>query len=81
MPNDSKWDPEEVIVLVIAATVCLSVLAAVFSPLITSRELSDAEANILGQVITGLLAIVSFRLGKQTASTPKPKLPKSNETT
>ncbi len=51
-------------VLILTVTIAIVVVTATMSPLITGQPLSDAKADMLSNLVSSLIAIVSFSLGR-----------------
>ena len=52
------------VVLIITVTVCLVVLLAMVGPMITGTPASSEGRDILGNLVSSLIAIVSFSIGR-----------------
>lgn len=56
--------PESIISLIITITICLILLVAVISPMITKTPIQDEGREVIEKTIMALIAIVSYSLGK-----------------
>jgi hypothetical protein len=66
----SQGQMRDKVILIITVTVCLVVVLAVIAPLITGNPNSDAKADMLANVVSSLIAIVSFSLGSNSSKGP-----------
>jgi len=53
------------LVFIITVTICLVVLLASVSPLITGRPLNDNKSKMLVGIVASLVAIVSMYIGRR----------------
>jgi len=58
-----KWQPVDVIVGLLAVTVCAMLGAACVAPLMSGQPLSDERAKVVAAVVTSALSIVSMYVG------------------
>jgi hypothetical protein len=54
------------IVLMITATICIVVVTATIGPLITGTPATQEKADLLANLVSSLIAIVSFSLGRDS---------------
>ena len=55
----------DIIIIMLSATVCLIMIMAAISPLITGKPLTDIKAKMLVGVLGSIVSIISFYIGRR----------------
>lgn len=72
MPERKLWRPVEVIVAVMTATVCTTVvIGAVAGIFRTGGQWTDDDTQLIGSLLGALIAIISLWVGAQFKSGPE----------
>lgn len=56
---------KDIVVILITTTICLTMLIALISPLITGKPVTPEGREILGNVMMALIAILAYQLGQK----------------
>ncbi len=59
----SRWRPIDLMLMLMVATVCGIMFAAIVSSVVFNREMPEDRADLVGGVIASMISIVSMYIG------------------
>lgn len=63
-----KWKPVDVVVVMLAGTVCLAILVSILTAAIKSEELTSEKTKTLASVTVATISIISIYVGARIKS-------------